>query len=1378
MPPSSETDISKLAEASGLEGSDVRLMREASNKVSTAQPRFTSVMRDEKKTPLFESGRAVMTDAVRLRLDILVRDITGKKNIKIAITGHTDNQRISSRLQSQFADNQALSEARAFVAAAYLKTALKLDAAQLAVSGKGDGSPVADNTTEDGRAANRRVEIQVWFDEVKEAPKGIEAQPLCGSSDMSPLAKYNITVDGAPMQTENGHTEADRQRCADVALEKADIRVHYDPLAIAPALNVWTTPNGAMRSAPIAFYSYSNYFFWIRSAEVRIFEKGKNSQQKPYAIIPIKINESASWLAPSKAPDQLYFLIRVYDEKGRFDETAAKELTLLTSRKPLKDEESPSRERLIGYGENSRVLANIPVQGGTITVDGAKIQSGQSVTALGIPVPVDKNGKFAVRQIMPAGPHTVVISVLDKQGHGMVYRRNISIPAQGWFYVAIGDLTVGRNSTSGPAQIVTNDTTDHYDNKTYIDGRGAFYLKGKIKGDYLLTMSVDTQEHPITSLFSNFDSKNPSDLLRNIDPNKYYPVYGDDGTIVDDAPTQGKFYVKLEKGDSSIMWGNFQTQWTGTELTQFNRGLYGANLVLSPQATTQYGERKTAVNAFAAQPGTLASREEFRGTGGSLYYLQHMDITQGSEKVWVEIRDKDSQMVLSRQQLAASQDYDINYLQGRIVLRAPLPSTADGSALVQTTLLNGDPVYLVTTYEYVPGLTEISGMVGGVRASQWLNDNIRLGVTGYHQGEEQSSQGLAGGDFIVRYKPGTYVKGEFAHSEGAGIDTQTSITGGFSFGTLGGTSSNSANAWRLEGALDLSEVREGSKGKMSMYWQERDRGFSGPGQVTLDSEHMEQVGANAQLPISDRATVNLKVDNRDSDSQVFHAAETSVAYRASDSVTVSTGIRADDRKVVVPNASPTLSEDGERTDAIARIDYRPLAKKQPDTTPAPKPAAGNGQVQSQDKPKDEIVTQATATTITSAPTTTAVKSAPTATAPQYGPWGVFAYGQGTLSRSGERPENDRVGAGASYQFTPRFKLSGEVSTGDGGLGGKLSGDYKIDDRSNVYLTYTNETDSPDLAYRGTIGTLVLGSGYKMTDQTRLYTESRWVSGAGPNSLVQAFGLDYAPNDRWTYGIKGEVGEVNDEVEGDLKRYALGLSTAYKFEGLKYASALEYRNEYGTLEKRETWLMKNSAGYQVTPSWRLIGKFNFSYSDSSLGDSYDGNYTEVVAGAAFRPVQNDRLNMLFKYTYFVNAPSQSQLTPTNITPDYSERSHVLSVDAIYDLVKWLSIGAKYGLRIGQVNMTDTDGGWYSSRADLIVLRLDFHLVREWDAIVEARRLKVYDASDERYGSLVGIYRYVSDNVKIGAGYNFTDYSDNLTDLSYRSRGWFVNIISSF
>ena len=1354
--PSSEADISALIQATGLKGSEVRMMREAAiAKIPTALPKFTSVMRDEKKKPLFGSGSAVMTVGVRKRLDVLARDLMSKQNIMIAIVGHTDNQRISKRLQPVFPDNQALSEARAMVVAAYLKSVLNLNATQLAVAGKGETTPVASNKTPDGMAANRRVELQVWFDEVKETPRGTEAIPLCGAKDMPSTLPFNITVDGMPQEQEKGMTEADRQRCVDVALEKTDIRIHYDPLAIAPALNVWSTPNGALRTAPINFYSYANYVFWIKKAEVRIFDKGKSSQQQPYAVLPITIGQAASWQAPADAPATLFFLLRVYDEQGRFDETAAKELTLLSSRKAQKDEERLARERHIGYGENSRVLANIPAQGGTITIDGAKVLAGQTVTALGIPVPVDKTGKFAMRQIMPAGPHAVEVSVLDKKGHGMVYRRNISIPDQGWFYVAIGDLTVGRNTTAGPAQIVTNDTTDHYDNKTFIDGRGAFYLKGKIKGDYLLTMSADTRERPFTDMFSNFDSKEPGYLLRRIDPDTYYPVYGDDSTIVDDAPTQGKFYVKIEKGDSSVMWGNFQTQWTGTELTQYSRGLYGANLVISPQATTTYGERQTAVNVFAAQPGTLGAREEFRGTGGSLYYLRHMDLTQGSEKVWVEIRDKDSQIVLERRQLAPAQDYDVNYLQGRIVLRSPLPSVADGSALVQTAILNGNPVYLVATYEYAPGLTEIGGFTGGARATQWLGDHIRIGATGYKQGEDQSEQRLAGGDLMLRYRPGTYLKGEFAQSEGAGLGTQTSITGGFGFNTLQASDSARANAWRLDGALDLSEVREGSKGKMSAYWQNRERGFSGPGQVTLDSEQMEQVGVVAQLPIGERTSVNVKADNRESDSQVFRAGEASASYRATDSVSVSLGARADDRKVVAPNASPTLSESGERIDTIARIDYRPLLT-----------------------PDANVVTQGTSTALSSVATTTAVVSEATTTAPKYASWGLFAYGQGTVHRTGERPDNDRAGVGANWQLTPRFKLEGEVSAGDGGLGGKLTGDYRIDDRSNTYLTYSNETDRPDLAYRGRIGTLVLGSGYKLSDQARTYTESRWVNGAGPDSLVQAFGLDLAPNDRWTYGIKGEVGEVSDESAGDLKRHALGVSTAYKFEGLKYASALEYRNESGTIEKRDTWLMKNSVGYQATRSWRMLGKLNFSRSHSSQGAFYDGNYTEFVTGMAFRPVQHDKLNALFKYTYFENVPSPGQLTATNVIPDYAQRSHVLSVDGIYDLVSWLSIGAKYGLRVGELKPTKTDGEWYSSRADLIVLRADFHIVREWDAVVEARRLKVYEAEDERMGFLVGVYRHVTDNVKIGAGYNFTDFSDNLTDLSYRSRGWFVNVVAAY
>lgn len=1379
MPSCSEREIEVLAAASGLKGSDVRVMREVKVQPPVKAPRIASVMREDHQKPLFESGQAVMTAAIYSQLDQVIGELKGKRKIQIEITGHTDNQRISKKLQSVFADNQVLSEARALSVAGYLKTKLNLDASQLTIIGKGEGSPIAGNNTPEGMAANRRVEIRAWFEELEEPLLKMEEQSLCGAADKSTDAPFNITIDGMPAGPEKMLVEADRQRCADVALEKADIRIHYDPLAIAPALNVWTTPNGSLRTAPVSFYTYSNYAFWIKRAEVRIFEKGKSSQQEPFAIVPVAINQSALWQLPSATPGTVFFLLRVYDEKGRFDETAAKELTLLSQRKPPKDEEKLAREKWIGYGENSRVLANIPVRGGNITVEGAKIREEQIVTTMGLQVPVDPKGKFACRQIMPAGPHSIEVSVIDQQGHGMIYRRNVSIPDSDWFYVAIADLTVGQNSTSGPAKLVTADTTDYYDNKTYIDGRGAFYLKGKIKGEYLLTAAADTRERPLKDLFTNFDSKDPGYLLRRIDPDMYYPVYGDDSTIVDDAPTQGKFYVKLEKGDSSIMWGNFQTQWTGTELTQYNRGLYGANLLIRPEATTKYGERKTFLNAFAAEPGTMSSREEFRGTGGSLYYLHHLDITQGSEKVWVEIRDKDSLMVLERRQLSPAQDYDINYLQGRIVLRSPLPSVADGSTLVQTATLNGNPVFLVATYEYVPGLTAINDLAFGGRATHWFNDYFRLGLTGYRQGDDQASQRLEGVDFMLRYKPGTYLKGEFARSTGAGIGTQTSITGGFNFNQMQGTDNDSANAWRVEGAMDVGEIWKDKKGNLSSYWQNRQRGFSGPGQVTLDGERMEQVGAKVQLPVGEKTTVDLKADYRDSDSQLFRAAEGSVGYRVTDSVKVSAGVRVDDRKVAIMNASPTLSQDGDRTDGIVRVDYRPVAKKQTAAVSDVKPETATTNTQAD---------SAAPTGTTGAPQEKPAQPLADIAAPQqqneavpavqYEPWGIYTYLQKTLTRSGQRPENDRVGVGADWQATSRFKIGGEVSTGDDGMGAKLSGDYRIDDRSNVYMTYANETDRPDLAYRGRIGTLVFGTGYKLSDQSRIYTESRWVDGAGPNSLVQAFGLDLAPNDRWTYGIKGEIGQISDEVSGEMKRYAAGVSAAYKHKGLKYASALEYRHEDGTIENRDTWLMKNSLGYQATPSWRLIGKFNFSRSYSSGGSFFDGNYTEVVTGAAFRPVKHDRLNMLFKYTYYENVPSPGQLTPTDLVADYAQRSHILSVDAIYDLVKWLSIGAKYGMRAGELKMTKTDGEWFSSRADLIILRADLHLVREWDVVLEGRRLKVYEADDEKIGALIGVYRHITGNFKIGAGYNFTDFSDDLTDMSYRSHGWFINAIASF
>ena len=213
-------------------------------------------------------------------------------------------------------------------------------------------------------------------------------------------------------------------------------------------------------------------------------------------------------------------------------------------------------------------------------------------------------------------------------------------------------------------------------------------------------------------------------------------------------------------------------------------------------------------------------------------------------------------------------------------------------------------------------------------------------------------------------------------------------------------------------------------------------------------------------------------------------------------------------------------------------------------------------------------------------------------------------------------------------------------------------------------------------------------------------------------------------------------------------------------------------------------MKNNLTYQVNPDWRFLAKANFSDSSSTLGDLYSGNFTEIVMGYGYRPVDNDRLNTLFKYTYFYNVPFgglsstdplTGQVVGSDVAVDFIQKSHILSFDAIYDLTQRWSVGGKYAYRLGQVAQDRTNPEFFDSRASLYILRADWHFTHRWDVLMEGRLLDLPDAEDQRAGTLFGIYRHIGNNLKVGAGYNFTDFSDDLTDLSYDSQGFFINLV---
>jgi len=234
--------------------------------------------------------------------------------------------------------------------------------------------------------------------------------------------------------------------------------------------------------------------------------------------------------------------------------------------------------------------------------------------------------------------------------------------------------------------------------------------------------------------------------------------------------------------------------------------------------------------------------------------------------------------------------------------------------------------------------------------------------------------------------------------------------------------------------------------------------------------------------------------------------------------------------------------------------------------------------------------------------------------------------------------------------------------------------------------------------------------------------------------------------------------------------------------VQFSSAVEYRLDESeqadtSTTERTTWLFRNNFKYQVTPDWRVVGKLNYSLSDSSLGDFYDGGYTEAVVGYAYRPVRNDRLSALAKYTYFYNVPTTDQVTPLDTPVEFIQKSHIAALDLTYDLTANWTVGGKYAYRMGQVSLDREEPDYFDNSAHLLVLRADWRFRKDWESLVEARMLELPDADETRSGALVAVYRYLGENLKIGAGYNFTDFAEDLTDLSYDHQGVFINFIGT-
>jgi len=103
----------------------------------------------------FESGSSELASVAYTILDVLVRDLTSYTALQVRVVGHSSSE-------GQEAYNFKLSADRAIAIRDYL-TSQGVDNKQISVEGAGTAKPIEDNATLEGRAKNRRVEIERFY---------------------------------------------------------------------------------------------------------------------------------------------------------------------------------------------------------------------------------------------------------------------------------------------------------------------------------------------------------------------------------------------------------------------------------------------------------------------------------------------------------------------------------------------------------------------------------------------------------------------------------------------------------------------------------------------------------------------------------------------------------------------------------------------------------------------------------------------------------------------------------------------------------------------------------------------------------------------------------------------------------------------------------------------------------------------------------------------------------------------------------------------------------------------------------------------------------------------------------------------------------------
>ncbi len=721
------------------------------------------------------------------------------------------------------------------------------------------------------------------------------------------------------------------------------------------------------------------------------------------------------------------------------------------------------------------------------------------------------------------------------------------------------------------------------DGRGFYGVRSAFFVKGKLQNDWIVS--------------SSFDSDKPTRgrQFRDVRTDTGYTVFGDASLRGTEAQSSGNLFLRFDKERDHVLYGDFNT---GAGFTQLGGGGATAsvqarnlgNYSRSMLGLKAHGEsRNYFANVWASSDSLKQVVEEYRGNGTSGPFRVRLNSgIENSEKVEVITRDRNQLgVVLDVKALSRFDDYAFEPFSGAVLLKSPV-ATVDA---------NGNPMYLRITYEVDQGGEKFTtaGIDGQVR----LGESFEVGGSYVKDANPLSPYTLASANFGLGLGKNTRIVAEVASAESTRY-----LSGGSLLTTPSGAAGELRNdrkgdAWRVEAKHADGAFSAG------VWAMSSDPSFYNP--AASISEGKAEAGLKASLGIGAGLSVygeaSVNGNKAVMNNPKREAAALGLKWKSGPSLELDASIRrTSEDSGFVGNSTLTTTSGagggffGQGTDAVNPSTGTTIAGNLSNggTTSAPPVNAAN---------------------ISSSTLRLAANWIP---AESWGVQGEIEGGSGSQNRAAVR---------VSYQINERAKGFARYETQRG-----LTSAAALNpaDRSQAF---TAGVESSFLQS----GTMF--SEYRLRDalsQSVGTTRDMQLATGARNTWHVDKGLAITAN---AEHLKVLQGGVRDAM-------ALGLGGDYtasewwQFSGrLEYKKLFDDRNTAGD-QSEQQWMSTLSAARKLNRSWTLLARNYLLLTD--YADKGDRIQDRFQVGFAYRPVDNNRWNALGRYEYKME---KDQSSPT-------------------------------------------------------------------------------------------------------------------------------------